>query len=72
MSESIDVEYKELPADVDEKSYDLGYAAGVESQKEHMKALAHRCYALTKGRLCFFCPLECIYREKPFRENENE
>ena len=54
MSEPIDVEYKELPADdVDQKSYDLGYAAGVESQKEHMKALAHRCYALTKRRPMF-------------------
>lgn len=42
-----------------------------EIEKEN-KALKNRCYAISKGSLCFFCPLKCEHRNCDFRYKESE
>ncbi len=42
-----------------------------ESEKEN-KALKNRCYALSDGTMCFFCPLECEHRSSDFRNSTGD
>lgn len=60
-------------------SYDDGYGQEdlTQDEKEALQLalslfeqnmqLANRCYALTHGTLCFFCPIECDHRANEFR-----
>lgn len=36
-----------------------------------VKPLQNRCYALSQGELCMFCPMECEHRSNLFRGTEN-
>lgn len=40
--------------------------------KKENKALKNRCYAISKGSLCFFCPLECEHRNCDYRYKKSE
>ena len=39
----------------------------IEELKKENKALKNRCYVLSKGAMCFFCPMECEHRSCDFR-----
>lgn len=34
-----------------------------QEQTKHLKALQRRCFALTSGTMCLFCPMECVARK---------
>lgn len=40
-----------------------------ELKKENMQ-LKNRCFVLTRGSLCFYCPVDCEHRKEKFR-NDN-
>ena len=42
-----------------------------ELDKEN-KVLKNRCFALTHGTMCFFCPLNCEHRSKAFRKDKEQ
>lgn len=42
----------------------------ITSLKKENEQLKNRCFALTKGSLCFFCPLKCERRQAQFRNDE--
>ena len=44
----------------------------LEEIKKENKALKNRCYVLSNGTMCFFCPLECEHRSCNFRNAESE
>lgn len=44
----------------------------LEKLEKENKALKNRCYAISKGSLCFFCPLECEHRSCDYRHKESE
>lgn len=39
---------------------------------EQVPKLQNRCYALTQGQMCLFCPYECERRTANKREAESE
>ena len=39
---------------------------------EQVPKLQNRCYALTQGQMCLFCPYECERRTANKRESESE
>lgn len=39
---------------------------------EQVPKLQNRCYALTQGQMCLFCPYECERRIANKRESESE
>jgi len=43
-----------------------------EKLEKENKALKNRCYAISKGSLCFFCPLECEHRSCDYRYKGSE
>ena len=43
----------------------------IEEFEKENKALQNRCYAVTGGTLCLFCPIDCDHRSTKFRGNEN-
>ncbi len=45
--------------------------AGIKALEENKK-LKNRCYTLSSGTLCLFCPLECEHRSCDFRNKESE
>lgn len=60
-------EYVNIPlSDYDEMLCKL------EKLEKENKALKNRCYAISKGSLCFFCPLECEHRSCDYRNKESE
>lgn len=44
----------------------------VEKLRFENRALKNRCYILTRGAMCLFCPINCSDREVDFRGNEDE
>lgn len=44
----------------------------LERLEKENKALKNRCFAQTRGAMCFFCPLECEHRTCDFRNKESE
>lgn len=46
--------------------------SALEEIKKENKALKNRCYVLSKGTMCFFCPMECEHRNCDFRNKESE
>ena len=38
----------------------------IEKLERENRALKSRCYALSSGSLCCFCPLECVHRSCDF------
>jgi hypothetical protein len=44
----------------------------LERLEKENKALKNRCFAQTRGVMCFFCPLECEHRTCDFRNKESE
>lgn len=60
-------EYINIPL----SDYDELLCKAEKLEKEN-KALKNRCYAISRGPLCFFCPLECEHRNCDFRYKESE
>lgn len=48
------------------------YAEDCEKLRKENEALKNRCRALTKGTVCFFCPMECKHRSVKFRKEAEE
>ena len=46
--------------------------AEINKLKEYNKALRYRCKALTKGTVCFYCPMECEHRTVAFRTDRDK
>jgi len=46
--------------------------SALEEIKKENKALKNRCYVLSGGSMCFFCPMECEHRSCDFRNKESE
>lgn len=44
----------------------------LEEREKENKALKNRCYVLSNGAMCFFCPMDCEHRSSEFRNNESE
>ena len=44
----------------------------IEDLEKENKALKNRCYVLSGGSMCFFCPMECEHRKCDFRNKESE
>ena len=55
------------------EALDMGIKAleEVEKLRKENVALKNRCYAMTHGSLCFFCPIDCSDRTVKFRRNED-
>ena len=43
----------------------------VEKLRFENRALKNRCYFLTRGTICLFCPINCSDREVDFRGNKD-
>lgn len=39
----------------------------VSIEDKRVIPLQNRCFALSKGTLCFYCPMECPHRQSEFR-----
>jgi hypothetical protein len=44
----------------------------LEEIKKENKSLKNRCYGLSRGIMCLFCPLDCEHRSCDFRNEESE
>lgn len=40
--------------------------------KHQIKMLQNRCYVLSDGKLCIFCPYDCDRRTKLFQGDDKE
>jgi hypothetical protein len=65
---------KELEcAVIDANAYEVCKKAleEVEKLRKENVALKNRCYILTRGSMCLFCPIDCNDRTVKFRGNED-
>ena len=44
----------------------------LEKIEKENKSLKNRCYVLSSGMMCSFCPLDCEHRSCDFRNGESE
>ena len=44
----------------------------IEKNQKNIKALQNRCFALTHGTICLFCPIDCERRSTPYRSMVEE
>ena len=44
----------------------------LEEIKKENKSLKNRCYVLSRGMMCLYCPLDCEHRSCDFRNAESE
>lgn len=60
-------------SELNREAFEMGIKALEEAEKlrHENKALKNRCYILTRGTLCLFCPIDCSDREVNFRGNED-
>lgn len=44
----------------------------LEKIEKENKSLKNRCYVLSSGMMCSFCPLDCEHRSCDFHNGESE
>lgn len=65
-------EWKEKAQEVSEFLKDNGkpeYGKVVDQLIKERSALSNRCFVLSKGVMCLFCPMDCEHRATPFRDD---